>query len=71
MNIEQYISLADSNDIPIFSINDINTILDLISKKPSQKSINTYYSNPFIYNIVTIIDQLAISKNLFTDREGE
>lgn len=70
MSNEQYIAINE-NDIPIFSMNDINVVLDLISKEPSQESINVYYSNPFIHNIVATIDQLAISNNLFTDREGE
>ena len=70
-NYPPYYLLNSGDNFPIFSMNDINVVLDLISKEPSQESINVYYSNPFIHNIVSTIDELALTKNLFTDREGE
>jgi len=70
-NYPPYYLLNSGDNIPILSINDANVIIDLLSKSPKQESIEIYNTNPIIHNIVATIDQLAISKNLFIDREGE
>lgn len=65
-----YYLLNSGDNFPILSINDANVIIDLLSKSPKQESIEIYNTNPIIHNIVKIIHNLALNKNLFTDRGG-
>jgi hypothetical protein len=67
-NYPPYYLLNSGDNFPILSINDTNVIIDLLSKSPKQESIEIYNTNPIIHNMVKIIHNLALNKNLFTDR---